>query len=75
MAVPEGDAEFVAGSYLTYIVPFATNSRLEQVLEQQDEPPKGFFESIQDREWLFFGTPFSHCLRDPVSPHSLVDAR
>src|SRR3569833_443555 len=52
---PNGDQEFIESSYLTYIVPFATDYKLEQALRQHNEPPRSFFESIEDREWLFFG--------------------
>lgn len=68
------DDEFIQSSYLTYIVPLATDYRLEQALGQQEEPPRAFFESIEDREWLFFGTaaPFRLDTRI-MSPCSSVD--
>ena len=61
MAVPtvqeplHRDQDFLQNSYLTYIIPLSTEQKLEQAIEQQKEPPKAFFESIEDREWLFFG--------------------
>ena len=55
MAVTDGTHEFVQNSYLTYLIPFATEFEVEKALEASGEPPESFFESIEDRESLFFG--------------------
>ena len=55
MAVTDGSQEFVLNSYLTYLIPVTTDFKLEQALKATGEPPKAFFESIEDRESLFFG--------------------
>jgi len=55
MAVKDSDQEFVQNAYLTYLVPFATDFGLEQALKEFGEPKTSFFESIKDRESLFFG--------------------
>jgi len=61
MAVAEdGDApsagkSFLGQSYLTYIVPFATDLKLEDALQHPDGPGKAI-EQLEKREWLFFGT-------------------
>ena len=49
------DDDFVHSSFLSYKIPRATDYRLEQALEQHDGPPEDFFESIENRESLFFG--------------------
>jgi hypothetical protein len=52
------DDDFVQNSYLTYIIPYATDFQLGDALEKHGEPPKAFFEAIEDRDWLFFGMKF-----------------
>ncbi len=53
------DQQFIDHAYLTYIVPFATNFKLEQALGQGDEPNRSLFDSIEQRESLFFGMRFA----------------
>ncbi|OIW35126.1 hypothetical protein CONLIGDRAFT_42303 [Coniochaeta ligniaria NRRL 30616] len=59
MAVSEdGDASdagqsFLGRSYLTYLIPFATNFKLEDELKHPEGPGKAV-EQIQKRDWLFF---------------------
>ena len=66
MAVPspyeaapaDEDTEFVRDSYLVYVVPLATESRLEQDLElcaSKGQSLQALIEGIEDRESLFFG--------------------
>lgn len=55
MTVPDRGQGFVQNSYLTYLVPFSTDFKLEKALEGSGEAPQSFFESIEDRESLFFG--------------------
>jgi hypothetical protein len=65
MAVSEdGEAlsageSFLGRSYLTYMVPFATDFKLEEELQHPDGPGRAV-EQIQKREWLFFGTKHSY---------------
>ncbi|CAK7235433.1 hypothetical protein SCUCBS95973_009268 [Sporothrix curviconia] len=65
MAVPspheaapaDGDTGFVRDSYLVYVVPLATESRLEQDLElcaSKGQSLQALIEGIEDRESLFF---------------------
>ncbi|KAB5580663.1 TRAPP trafficking subunit Trs65-domain-containing protein [Coniochaeta sp. 2T2.1] len=49
----EADQSFLGRSYLTYMVPFATNLKLEEALRHPDGPSKAV-EQLQKREWLFF---------------------
>ena len=51
----DADQSFLGRSYLTYMVPFATNLELEEALQHPDGPGKAV-EELQKREWLFFGT-------------------
>ena len=53
------DQLFLEQSYLTYIVPFATNFKLEEAIGQGDEPNQSLFASIEQREWMFFGMRFA----------------
>ncbi|KAL1855238.1 hypothetical protein VTK73DRAFT_8619 [Phialemonium thermophilum] len=59
MAVPDGvDAsdgqqDWPARSYLTYIIPLATDFRLEDALAGATSYRDAFL-SIEQREWLFF---------------------
>ncbi|ERS98451.1 hypothetical protein HMPREF1624_05235 [Sporothrix schenckii ATCC 58251] len=56
-ALADGDGDFVRDSYLAYVVPLATDSRLEQDLElcaSKGESLQALIEGIEDRESLFF---------------------
>ncbi|KAH8884557.1 hypothetical protein GQ53DRAFT_810885 [Thozetella sp. PMI_491] len=48
------DQQFLEHAYLTYILPFATDFKLEKDLGHADEPAQSLFDSIEQREWLFF---------------------
>lgn len=52
---PEGDQAFVQDAYLTYTIPFATKFDLEKAVKARKGSVQKFFESIPDRDWLFFG--------------------
>ncbi|CAK7215924.1 hypothetical protein SEUCBS140593_002691 [Sporothrix eucalyptigena] len=57
VAPADGDTDFVRDSYLAYVVPLATDSRLEQDLEQcasKGQSLQALIEGIEDRESLFF---------------------
>lgn len=65
MAVPDldgaGDAAdvpdaFVEQSYLTYIIPFATDFSAENVLRRGEGSVENKIAGIEQREQLFFGT-------------------
>ncbi|CAK7228919.1 hypothetical protein SBRCBS47491_007072 [Sporothrix bragantina] len=56
-APADGDTDFVRESYLAYVVPLATESRLEQDLElcaSKGQSLQALIEGIEDRESLFF---------------------
>lgn len=64
----EPGQSFLGRSYLTYLIPFATDFKLEEELQHPDGPGRAI-ELIQKREWLFFGTTHSYqrVRRAPVS--------
>ncbi|TPX07011.1 uncharacterized protein E0L32_011079 [Thyridium curvatum] len=57
-----GDQDFLQQSHLSYIVPYATDFDIEQVLREGEDSHKALFESIEQRPWLFFG------MRQRVAP-------
>lgn len=65
----DGDTKFIEGSLLTYIIPFTTEFKLEEALQQADESHKSLFESIERRQWLFFGEPLEPA-PGILSPHA-----
>ncbi|KAL2260426.1 hypothetical protein VTK26DRAFT_5567 [Humicola hyalothermophila] len=64
VADPDGSAEsghaapdaFLEHSYLTYIIPFATNFNPEEALRQGAGSLESRIANIEQREQLFFGT-------------------
>ena len=48
-------ADLIESSYLTYIIPLATNLSLEELF-QDVEDSKSVFDSVERRTSLFFGT-------------------
>jgi hypothetical protein len=52
---------FLEQSYLTYIIPFATNFSPESALQQGAGSVETIISSIEQRDQLFFGTRFAHC--------------
>lgn len=81
MAVSDGgdaaDAgqSFLERSYLTYMIPFSTNFKLNEALGHPDGPGKAI-EQIEKRSSLFFGTdaPFL-CMSSVRSSHNLLIRR
>jgi hypothetical protein len=60
-ATTTADQSFLERSYLTYVVPFTTDFKLEEALQHEDGPGKAI-EHILKREWLFFGTAHTPCI-------------
>lgn len=58
--LPIADA-FLEQSYLTYIVPFATNFSPEEAFRDVGNSIEGAISSIEQRDQLFFGTRFARC--------------
>jgi hypothetical protein len=52
---------FLEQSYLTYIIPFATNFSPESALQQGAGSVESTISNIEQRDQLFFGTRFAHC--------------
>lgn len=69
-AAQDAGQDFLDRSYLTYIVPSATDFQLKKALETTVTPYRHLFSSIESREWLFFGTRSEQLLR-AVVPHCL----
>lgn len=66
---------FLGRSYLTYMVPFVTDFKLEEALQHPDGPGKAI-EEIEKREWLFFGTvPSMISMLNVRSSHNLLICR
>jgi len=51
----EGERNFLAASYLGYLVPSATDFKPETALRPSENPRRGKFESVDQRNLLFFG--------------------
>ena len=43
-------------SYLTYIVPYATDFKVDKAISHRSSSGTSRLEGIRQREWLFFGT-------------------
>jgi hypothetical protein len=61
MAIPREDdqsspSDFIENSYVTYIIPFATDLNLEELFNGADDSGADF-DSIEQRQSLFFGDP------------------
>ncbi len=55
MAIPEQDHhDFVENSYLTYVIPSRTSVSIEELFGDAEDS-KSIFDSIEQRESLFFG--------------------
>ena len=64
---PDAGQDFLDRSYLTYIVPSATNFQLKSALANTATPYHTLFSSIEPREWLFFGMLLELLFRTIVS--------
>lgn len=53
---PEADQAFAQDAYLTYTIPLATNFDIKDAVKTRKVSVQKFFESIPDRDWLFFGS-------------------
>lgn len=52
----DDERSFLTGSYLSYIIPSASNFKPETALRPSASTRKGRFEGVQQRDLLFFGT-------------------
>jgi hypothetical protein len=66
MAVPDEQdvaQQLFKGSYLSYLVPFATNFHVEQaVAKRGHELCQTVLDAVEQRDVLFFGMRFAHWL-------------
>lgn len=74
-AVLDTGLDFLEHSYLTYIIPFATNFDPEQDLRRTKPSKTSPIDSIEKRESLFFGKSLSPCNCTLVLHRSFVDRR
>jgi hypothetical protein len=82
MAVPDPDVAgdpvadaFLEQSYLTYIIPFATEFNPEDALRSGTGSIESKIAGIEQREQLFFGTRFAPCARCRVPRRSFAACR
>lgn len=86
MALPDPDSigpddvgiaadAFLQQSYLTYIIPFATNFDPEDALGRGENSVESKISNIEQRDRLFFGMRFAHCSPSCVSQGSFAGRR
>ncbi len=62
-------------SYLTYLVPLATNFDPKEILKPGADSFQDRLAAVEQRDRLFFGTRFAHCPQVSISTCSWVDRR
>lgn len=65
----EGERAFLAASYLSYLVPSATDFKAETALRPSENPRRGKFESVDQRNLVFFGKRLA---QRPIQSYAIV---